>query len=260
VLTIQSGYASNVGRFRAVNQDSALASGSIFAVADGMGGHAAGEVASRLAVARLRRLAERTEFSPDDVRMELNRANADILASADAHPEQRGMGTTVTGIGVVCIAGADHWVVFNVGDSRVYRLVNDALTQVTVDHTEVAELVATGALAAIDAPAHPRRHVVTRALGSDPAPEPDVWVFPPTPGERFLICSDGLFLELADAAIVALLRAESSAQRAADELVRHASESGGRDDVTVVVVDYVADPDTEFGDTVPRGRRLAGAG
>ena len=141
------------------------------------------------------------------------------------------MGTTVAGLGLVCIAGSDHWVVFNVGDSRVYRFVGDALVQMTVDHTEVAELVAAGAVAAADAHTHPRRHVVTRALGSDPAPEPDVWVFPPTAGERFLICSDGLFLELSEAEIVDVLRAEPSPQRVADELVRRAQAHGGRDDV-----------------------------
>ncbi len=254
VITVQSGYASEVGRHRPVNQDSLLVSGMVFAVADGMGGHAAGEVASRLAVTGLRRLAERADFTADDVRAELVTANDDILASVMQFPERHGMGTTVAGLGLVCIAGADHWVVFNVGDSRVYRFAGDALEQMTVDHTEVAELVATGAVTARDAHTHPRRHVVTRALGSDPAPEPDVWVFPPTAGERFLICSDGLFLELSEAEMVTLLRTEPSPQRVADELVRRAQAHGGRDDTTVIVVDCVAGSDARLDDTVPRVR------
>jgi PPM family protein phosphatase len=271
VITVQSGYATDIGRLRSVNQDSVLAARGVFAVADGMGGHAAGEVASRLAIARLTRLAERDEFHPDDVRGELIAANDDILALVREHPENDGMGTTVAGLGVVCIAGADHWVVFNVGDSRVYRFVNGVLDQVTVDHTEVAELVAAGAVAAEDARSHPRRHVVTRALGSDPAPELDVWLFPPTAGERFLICSDGLFLELTEAEIAVLLRSQPVAQVAAEELVRRAKAYGGRDDVTVIVVDYAAadrafgdggafDGNAAFDDTLPRTRRPEPAG
>ncbi len=260
MLTVQSGFASAIGQFRHVNQDSVLVSDGMFAVADGMGGHAAGEVASSLAVARLRRLGERRTFTPDDVRAELGVANGDILASADEHPERQGMGTTIAGAGLVCIAGTDHWVVFNVGDSRVYRFMEDTLVQVTVDHTEVAELVAAGTLAAADAGAHPRRHIVTRALGSDPAPEPDVWVFPPAAGERFLICSDGLSLELADAEVTEVLRSEAVPQRAADELVRRAIAYGGRDDVTVIVLDHVASPGATIDDTAPRVRRTERAG
>ncbi|HEY2793896.1 MAG TPA: protein phosphatase 2C domain-containing protein [Micromonosporaceae bacterium] len=254
MITVQSGYATDIGRLRTVNQDSFLAAGSVFAVADGMGGHAAGEVASRLAIQRLARLAERGEVRPDDVRGVLVAANDDILAQVRQNPEQDGMGTTIAGLGVVCVAGADHWVVFNVGDSRVYRFVGGVLAQLTVDHTEVAELVASGAVAIEDARTHPRRHVVTRALGSDPAPEPDVWLFPPTAGERFLICSDGLILELGEAEIVTVLGAERDPQRAAEALVGRAKAYGGRDDVTAVVVDYVTEARASLDDTVPRTR------
>lgn len=243
-----------------VNQDSILVANMVFAVADGMGGHAAGEVASQMAVAGLRRLADRPVFSAEDVRAELVITNDAILASAARFPERHGMGTTVAGLGVVCIAGADHWVVFNVGDSRAYRFAGDALVQLTVDHTEVAELVASGVVTAEDAHYHPRRHVVTRALGSDPAPEPDVWVFPPTAGERFLICSDGIFLELSEAEIVDLLRCEPSPQLVADELVRRAKAYGGRDDATVIVVDYVSQLEDAMEDTAPRARRSGPAG
>ncbi|MFF5230422.1 PP2C family protein-serine/threonine phosphatase [Dactylosporangium sp. NPDC000521] len=242
VLT-RVGAASDTGRVRSRNEDSALAGPGVYAVADGMGGHAAGDVASGLAVAALGRLADRPDRGPQDVRAEIARANSDILASAGADPARTGMGTTVAGVSLVRVAGTEHWAVFNVGDSRVYRFVDDALTQITVDHS-----------LADDAPR--RQHVVTRALGTDPGPAADLWVFPPTPGERFLICSDGLSRELADTEIAAVLRSEPGAQDAADSLVRRAVTAGGRDNVTAVVVDHVtpADPDEDIHTTPPRRR------
>ena len=256
MVTVRAGAASDAGRVRQLNEDTALTTTGMFVVADGMGGHAAGEVASGLAVARLGRLGARGDLKPDDVRAELALANRDILASAGEHPERAGMGTTVAGLSLVRFAGTEHWVVFNVGDSRVYRFVEDTLVQMTVDHSEVEELVAAGAIDSEQARTHPRRNVVTRALGMDPAPDPDVWVFPPTPGERFLICSDGLSLELADAEIAAVLRAEPTPQEAAEALVRKAVDAGGRDNVTVVVVDHVTGDDDEANaDTLPRAGR-----
>ena len=154
------------------------------------------------------------------------------------------------------VAGLDHWVVFNVGDSRVYRLANDALAQVTVDHSEVTELVAAGEISAKSARTHPHRNVVTRSLGTDPAPNPDLWVFPPTAGERFLICSDGLTLELDDTVITDVLTTESDAQRAAETLVQRAVSAGGRDNVTAIVVDLESSISTDEvdEDTAPRMR------
>jgi PPM family protein phosphatase len=241
--TIRSGAASDVGRVREVNEDSILATGGIFVVADGMGGHAAGEVASGIVVDRLGRLGDRDDIRPEDVRAEIAQANADILGSAAAHPSRAGMGTTLTGISLVRFADADHWMVFNIGDSRVYRFAEDALVQITVDHSEVAELIAAGTISAAEAGTRPRRNVITRALGSDPAPEPDVWVFAATPGERFVICSDGLSLELSDADIARVVRTTSAPQRAAEVLVDSAVRAGGRDNVSVVVVD--AEPDDD---------------
>lgn len=206
-----------------------------------MGGHAAGGVASAIVVARLSELAERVDLRPADVHLALAEANREILAAANADSAQAGMGTTFAGLGLMQVAGVGHWVVFNIGDSRVYRFVDDALVQVTVDHSEVEELVTAGAIDAEQARTHPRRHVVTRALGMSPPPEADVWVFPPTPGERFLLCSDGLFSELTDPQIAEVLRAEPAAQPAADALVRHAVEAGGRDNVTVILVDHLRD-------------------
>jgi protein phosphatase len=254
MITVRVGAATDIGR-RQTNEDRTFASAAMFAVADGMGGRAAGDVASGLAVAHLARLCQLPDVKPADVRAELAEAHKDIIASAEQDVTLAGMGTTVAGVGLIQFAGTDHWVVFNVGDSRVYRFVEGALVQVTVDHSEVEDLLAAGMIDAEEARNHPRRNVVTQVLGMTPAPEPDVWVFPPTPGERFLICSDGLCQELSDAEIAAVLTHEHDAQPAADTLVRRAVEAGGRDNVTVVVVDHqVASggADEADGDTTPR--------
>jgi len=250
---IRAGAASDVGRARESNEDTALMSSGVFAVADGMGGHAAGEVASALAVARLEKLGGRPDVTADQVRAALLAANADILAEAERNPEWAGMGTTAAGIARVVVAGSAHWAVFNVGDSRVYRFADGELVQLTADHSQVAELLAAGEITPAEAVGHPLQNVLTRALGMDPAPEPDLWVFPPTPGERFLMCSDGLPLELADEELAPVLRRQADARRAAAELVRLAVRAGGRDNVTAVVVDYMPDTDSEVdGDTTPR--------
>lgn len=245
--------ATHAGAVREVNEDSVLVAPGVYVVADGMGGHTAGEVASAIAVRRLEGLAGRDHITPDDVRAELAAANADVLADAAANPQRAGMGTTVAGLATVDAAGSVHWALFNIGDSRVYRLVGGALTQLTVDHSEVGELLGSGVITEREAQSHPMRHVVTRAVGTDPGPEVDLWVFPPSAGERFLICSDGLPLELTDDEIGAVLHAIDDPQVAADALVSKAVAAGGRDNVSVVIVDSapgVASPD----DTAPRGR------
>ena len=236
-LRVSVGAASHTGLVRERNEDSALSTQDLFAVADGMGGHAAGDVASRLAVAALMRLAGRDDLAPDDIVAAIAAANDDILAAIDADQRQAGMGTTLTGLAIVDRSSDPRWAVFNVGDSRVYRFADDALTQLTVDHSEVGELVAAGRLTADEAKQYPRRNVVTRSLGTVPAPAADVWLLEPAAPERFLICSDGLTLELSDESIADVLRAEADPQRAADRLVAATLEAGGRDNVTVLVVD-----------------------
>ncbi|GAA4409062.1 protein phosphatase 2C domain-containing protein [Fodinibacter luteus] len=235
-LVVRAGAATHVGRVRDHNEDALLASGRVFAVCDGMGGHAAGEVASRLAVEALATLDEHPPAGADDVTRALGQANEHILRSEAAHPEQRGMGTTATGLVVVDAGDHEQWVVLNVGDSRVYRLAEGGLGLVTRDHSEVRELLEAGLIDADEVPTHPLRNVITRALGSDPAPEPDLWVLPPTAGERFVVCSDGLSNELADDEIEHLLTAAPDPQAAADALVAAAVRAGGRDNVSVVVV------------------------
>jgi PPM family protein phosphatase len=237
-LHVDVGAASHTGLVRERNEDSALTTEGLFAVADGMGGHAAGDVASRLAVAALMRLAGRENLRARDILDAIAAANDDILSSIESDASQAGMGTTLTGVAIVEPGGEARWAVFNVGDSRVYRFAGDVLKQLTDDHSEVSELVAAGQLTADQAKVYPRRNVVTRSLGTVPAPAPDVWLLEPSAPERFVVCSDGLTGEIEDDAIADILRAEPDAQRAADRLVAAAVEAGGRDNVTVLVIDH----------------------
>ena len=243
---VRCGAATSTGLVRDTNEDNAYAGERIFAVADGMGGHAAGEVASALVVAALEALDQREEIKPDDVREALVEANQAMLA--DEHPEREGMGTTVSGIALLDLSGKQHWLVFNIGDSRVYRYADDSLSQLTVDHSEVEELLAQGLLTPEEALDYPRRNVVTRALGLPYAPQPDQWVLPARPGERFVICTDGLTNEISDDTIAEVLHKRVDAEKTAEDLVRRALESGGRDNVTVVVVDHDAYFSNEVGE------------
>lgn len=249
---IRVGAATHVGRVRELNEDALVAEGLVFAVADGMGGHAAGEVASTIAALTLRDLSSRHPLRSDDVVDALRESNRRILKAATA-PETDGMGTTVAGLTVVRTGGADHWCVFNIGDSRVYRFLGNRMSQITHDHSEVRELLDAGLITPDEAERHPMRNVITRSLGTDPAPVPDLWVFPPHQGERFVICSDGLSNEVSDRDIMVALRTHDDPQAAADALIEAALRSGGRDNVTVVVVAVESDQDDEEeGDTSPR--------
>ena len=235
-LRVRSGSATSVGRVRDHNEDALLDEGLVFAIADGMGGHAAGEVASRIAVEALAHLVDHPPSRADDVVGALREANDGILRSQERDPEQRGMGTTVTGLTVLGDGDGERWVVFNIGDSRVYRVASDRLSQVTRDHSEVRELMDAGLIDEEEAARHPMRNVITRSLGSGQAPEPDVWELPPEAGERFVVCSDGLSNELDDAEIARIALEHADPQAAADELVAAAVRAGGRDNVSVVVV------------------------
>jgi len=240
VLPIRSGCATDVGRWRSQNQDSLYAADGLYLVADGMGGQPAGDVASKLAVAELTGGLAGEPPTPAAVQQALARANQRLLDEGAQHPDRAGLGSTVTGL--VALAGG-RWAVLNLGDSRVYRYADGALGQLTVDHSAVQELVDAGLLDPVAARHHPRRNVVTRSLGVEPASKPDVWLRDPVPGERFLLCSDGLTNELADPELAELLGSIEDPQQAADQLVRRAVQAGGRDNVTVIVVDVPADPE-----------------
>lgn len=246
------GSRTDVGRQRQLNEDAVLVGDRVWAVADGMGGHAAGDVASSLAIAALRELDQADELTPEGVQAAVSEANRAVTGHGAEHPDALGLGTTVTGLAEVQLDGEPHWAVFNVGDSRVYRYVNGELLQVSVDHSEVEELLAAGLIDASQARTHPARHIVTRAIGTRPAPTVDVWVLPQTEGERFLICSDGLTDELRDDEIAALLGDNPSPRQAADALVEAVLALGARDNVTVVIVDLVGAEASDDEITVPR--------
>jgi protein phosphatase len=233
MIRFSYGAATSVGRVRQVNEDSYLAVPPLFAVADGMGGHGAGDVASRIAIEEMSACAALRPLFAEAVLTALEQAGRHIIERDQANR----MGTTVTGLaGLETADGGDRLMVFNIGDSRVYRLTGGRLEQLTVDHSEVQLLIESGVITPEQARTHPRRNVITRALGGGSGLHPDHWLLPPVPGDRFLACSDGLFGELTDDAIRPLLAA-GDPQRAAGELVAAADEAGGRDNVTAVVVD-----------------------
>ena len=170
MVKLRWGSATDVGRLRESNEDSLFCSDQLFAVADGMGGHAAGELASRLAVQAMADLSQRGPLDVDEVARAVQAANDAILRTGAEHPDQAGLGTTLAGVAVVNLSGADHWAVFNIGDSRVYRFSDGRLTQLSADHSAVQELMDAGLLDEAGARNHPQRNVVTRSLGSSPAP------------------------------------------------------------------------------------------
>lgn len=233
--------ATDVGRVRAHNEDALLVEAPLFVVADGMGGHEAGDVASSLTVERLRALAADGDLTVDAVAAELQHVN-DLLQAAAGRTDEATMGTTAVGLAVVGGAGVPMWLVFNVGDSRAYCLADGELVQISRDHSYVQELVDAGRLTVEAAATHPQRHVVTRALGVDDDLDADYWLRPLKPGERFLLCSDGLSGEVDDTAIADALGAGHPAARTVADLVDLALAGGGRDNVTAVVVDVISVP------------------
>jgi protein phosphatase len=239
---------------RSMNEDAFFVGDSVFAVADGMGGHLAGEVASAMAIEALTKLGE---TDVDSLALAVLDANDQILQMSRADASRRGMGTTLTAVALVhatddsdASAGMnakEHLAIINLGDSRTYRMRNGHLEQVTIDHSYVQELVSAGHLTADEARFHPQRNIVTRALGIEPDVGLDVWTLDLVKGDRFLLCSDGLVDEVADEQIESVLRELPEPQAAADALVDLANRFGGRDNVTVVVIDVLegADAPTE---------------
>ncbi|MBV8303258.1 MAG: Stp1/IreP family PP2C-type Ser/Thr phosphatase [Acidimicrobiia bacterium] len=237
--TLRAGGATDVGLVRAHNEDNYLADERLFAVADGVGGHKAGEVASQTAVDTLRR--EFRELTTDGLVGAVKTANRTVWDLAEANPEQRGMGTTLTAVALVDEGGEERLAVVNVGDSRAYLLQHGELEQLTEDHSLVEQLVREGQLTPEEAQVHPQRSIITRALGLDPEVEVDSWQLTPYRGDRFLLCSDGLTNEVSDDEIASTLRTVSEPEEAARQLVQEARNHGGSDNITCVVVDVVDD-------------------
>jgi serine/threonine protein phosphatase PrpC len=222
---------TDVGRQRSVNEDSLVLAPPFFAVADGMGGARAGEVASAMAADAFEgetESGEAPEAQLSRILREANRRIYDLAVTDDSH---RGMGTTVTAAKVT----GDEVSLGHVGDSRAYRLRDGELEQLTRDHSLVAELERSGQITPEAAEHHPQRSIITRALGPEPDVQVDTYTIPGRPGDVYLICSDGLTSMISDDELAAILRSTGSLDEAAESLVRAANQSGGKDNITVVL-------------------------
>ncbi|MDY6051574.1 MAG: protein phosphatase 2C domain-containing protein [Rothia sp. (in: high G+C Gram-positive bacteria)] len=302
-LTIYAGKSTDVGQYRDNNEDSMIVAGNLCVVADGMGGHEKGEVASRLCTRTLayaqmftlpggmteeeatfqQELASETQSDEGQTRRfrkrrkETSALNRQILRTLDKIKNIIGQadetikaaldlraGTTVTGAWLTHIGNQPMWFIFNVGDSRTYRLARSEeihpeealsvsngpvegleLEQITVDHSEVQYLVDTGQITALEALTHPRRNVITRALGTGNYWEPDFWVIPAREGDRLMMCSDGLSGELSHNYMARVLATVEHPQDAADVLQMAALRAGGRDNITVIVADAITVEESE---------------
>lgn len=237
-VTLGWAAATDVGLSRTVNEDAVLGAPPVFVVADGMGGHQAGDVASKLVIDRFGTLVEGELKPVEDVVQLLSEVNETILAEGQRSLARSGMGTTAVGLMLVDAGDRSQWLLFNIGDSRAYRWAGGTLEQLSVDHSYVQELVDAGEITVSGARTHPHRNVVTRALGSEEDAQPDLWLRPPLIGERYLLCSDGLSGEVDDTEIARVM-AEGSADDVVALLVRRALEAGGHDNVSVLVVDVI---------------------
>ncbi len=226
---------TDIGKVRSQNEDCAYINEDkgIFAVADGMGGHLAGEVASAIAIESVRQMADH-EIRPSIAAMErtLKLAHKQIVEHAATHPECSGMGTTLS-----CLWYAGKYVyIAHVGDSRVYRLRSGKLEQITQDHSLVAELVRNRLITKEEARTHPRRNIITRALGTQGDNAPDILAAECYAGDKWLLCTDGLNGMLEDAQIQKILN-EHALKDAADNLLSAALQAGGQDNVTLILIE-----------------------
>jgi PPM family protein phosphatase len=241
LIALRAGSATDIGRVRNSNQDVALVDHELFAVADGMGGHVGGEVAARVAAETLQTAFAR-QPTVDGLRRAVAEANRAIWRQSQVDTSLRGMGTTLTAIALVHAPdGSPVIALANVGDSRAYVYSDGQMVQVTDDHSLAEEKVRQGELTEAEASVHPHRHILTRALGVASDVEVDLWELRLQAGDRILLCSDGLTNEVTDERIGAILTQAKDPTVAAGELVRIALDAGGNDNVTVVVVDVVAD-------------------
>jgi protein phosphatase len=259
---------SVAGNHRPTNQDAVVAAPPVFVVADGMGGHQFGEQASAAVVAAMTPLIGRRDLTVESIRQALDWAQQEIdqltvrASTGQSRPANRTIrtaGATVAGLVLVRQDDQWQWLVVNVGDCRVYRLTEDDCEQITVDHTEVQELLDQGAISPAEVALHPRRHVVTRALGAGSEAEPDYWLLAPGGRERWLICSDGLSGELPADVVAAALEYDGEADQAATALLAAALRSRGRDNVSIIVVDAVFDPTTPAVPPLSRDSRMGTA-
>lgn len=252
---ILSAASSHIGKIRASNQDSGSVGRNLFVVADGMGGHAGGDVASALAVQHLFGL-DRPYDSVEEAREALFRgildAGADLTTAVEEHPELTGMGTTVSAM----IRVKSQMVIAHIGDSRIYRLREGVLEQITADHTFVQRLVDSGRITPEEAAVHPRRSVLMRVLGDvDADPEIDTHIVDTLPGDRWLLCSDGLSGYVSERDIAETLLTVDDVELAAHKLITQSLSEGAPDNVTVVIVRVAEGLDS----SPPAETRMVGA-
>jgi protein phosphatase len=240
--TVRSAAGSDIGRRRAVNQDSAYTSSRLLAVADGMGGHAHGEVASAVAIGAIARAdAELTGVELESVDLlatlgeAMDAAARSLTEVADSDPSLRGTGTTL----VALLVDGTRVGVGHVGDSRAYLLRDNELHQLTHDHTLVQSLVDEGRITADEAVDHPRRSVLVRTLQEGSPAEPDLFPVEGRVGDRFLVCSDGVTAVLTDEEIHDVLADVAEPTDVVDRIIALANEGGGPDNITCVVADLV---------------------
>lgn len=238
-LEIVASGKTHPGLKRDSNQDALFFEFPVFIVADGMGGHAAGDVASAKIVSHFTPLQGRTDVSLGEVIQIIRAAQADVSELADAIPG--GAGSTLTGlVAVTNTTGSLQWLVFNLGDSRTYRWWDAHLQQLTHDHSEVQLLIDSGRLDVDEAQHYPRRNVISRAVG-DGVSEADYWLTPLVPDSRFLVCSDGLSTPVGQAQIAAILANVPDSESAVEALCEAALAAGGPDNITAIVVDVIGE-------------------
>lgn len=226
------GSRTEVGHVREHNEDSLTVLPPLFAVADGMGGHEAGEVASEIAINTLNELAPRTPDA-DGLARAVEAANLNVIKAPSQGIGREGMGTTMT----AAILDKDRLVIAQVGDSRAYLLHQGVLQQLTRDHSLMADMIEAGQLTEAEARVHPNRSVITRAIGSDPHMQPDIYELNVDTGDRLLLCSDGISAMIEDSLIEEIMCKAGNPQQCADELVQAALDAGGFDNATAIVVD-----------------------
>jgi PPM family protein phosphatase len=254
--TLRSAVGSDVGRRRSMNQDSAATTSRLLAVADGMGGHAHGEVASTVAVTALLDLDTRlssADLDQTDLLAELGatigEAAERLTGLAKENPDLRGTGTTV----VALLVNGLRIGVVHIGDSRAYLLRDDELSRLTRDHTMVQAMVDEGRLSEEEAARHPRRSWLIRTLQEDTAADPDLFLLEGRPGDRYLICSDGVTAVLDDPQIRDVLSSAPEPSAAVDRLIELANEGGGPDNITCIVADLVDGPTSDEAERVVAG-------
>ena len=230
--------ATDTGVVRATNQDAIYADNQIAIIADGMGGHAAGEVASDITVTIVRDGFQQKD-TVESLYESIEIANTAIIKDAEENPERFGMGTTVIAVGITYAEdGIGSPTLFNVGDSRAYQLRDGALRQLSEDHSVAEEWVRMGRLTAEEALTHPRRHQLTRALGVEPKIDIDVLSLDVHSGDRILLCSDGLSNELSSEELASIASSPKNLDDAVTELVAAAKRAGGRDNISVVLLEF----------------------